>query len=174
MSCLEKWTSRIAVIVTAGVVCWLMLHNWKSKEFFDASFTTCISIIIAVGISYLLSQRQTDKRKQKEILQSVLKALQDRINDPGAYSITESTPPESLTSRNREIQNYLSLLDGKKTQFGIDREVDFLKEKFLEYETCIGDHISSIPWLMEASKELRRPLDLMNTKIYDTMLKLYQ
>jgi hypothetical protein len=90
MSCLEKWTSRIAVIVTAGVVCWLMLHNWKSKEFFDASFTTCISIIIAVGISYLLSQRQTDKRKQKEILQSVLKALQDRINDPGAYSITES------------------------------------------------------------------------------------
>ena len=155
------------------IIGFLIVKNFKSTTFFDASLTTCISLSIAVGVTFLLSQRQTDRRKQKDILLTLLSSIQMLINDKTTYEIDANTEIESLTMRKREISNKINILIQYMESFGIRPEVEFLQTKFKEYDETIGNHINDLEHLKKAKKELRRPLELMDSKIFEIMLKLY-
>ncbi len=162
------------MLLLFGILIAVSLFNiYTNKSFFETSFTTCVSIAVAVGISYFLSQKQTDRRKQKEILLNLVSRIQNIVCSTEAYTVQRTTDPDSLTMRNRDINNAIHILENFGKRFDISTEVCFIREKFNEYEELIGNHINDLNYLQESKKELKRPLDLIDKKLFEIMLKIY-
>jgi hypothetical protein len=170
--CVLKVIVAIVAIIIAILFIWYNLKN--NEDFFKAPFTTLLTILVAVFISYKLTQYQTDKRKQKDIIVDILLSIQGIILKNEVVIITETTSKEEINMNKRHISNLLMILKTYKEKFSISDEVNFIIARFTEYETFVGDHIEDIPYLQKSSKELRRPLDLMEQKIFSIMLKLYE
>ncbi|MEL7657008.1 MAG: hypothetical protein AAGU75_14005, partial [Bacillota bacterium] len=136
----NKIAFRIMVGILVAVLIALCCYNLKTNDkFLEASLTTYISIVVAIGISYFLSQRQTDKRKQKDVLLNLIYRIQSIIYEKEAYKINETTDLSLLHMRSRDISNGLQLLDKYGKDFCIEKDTKFLIEKFNEYELLIGD-----------------------------------
>lgn len=140
----------------------------------EASFSTCLSLLAVIGISFFLSQRLTDKRKQRDIMLKVVESLEALVADPRLYKITMDTTEQEILMRNRVISNRISILEQCPSKVGISEQVRFIREKFREYEDFVGDHIQNLAYLTESEKELRRPVELIDHKTYELMLKLYE
>ena len=54
-----------------------------------------------------------------------------------------------------------------------DKEILFISEKFNEYSDLFGDYQDNIEFLAISSKALLRPIELINPKLYEATIKLY-
>ena len=76
--------------------------------------------------------------------------------------------------RNRDISNKIGILNRVKKEFNIEADVDFIFEKFDEYKELIGNHINDPGYLQNSSLELKRPIMLISTKLFDIAFELYR
>lgn len=163
-----------AVILSVAVIIVCLINICqKNKSFWEMNFSTGLSIIVGIWISFLLVQRQTDIRKKKDALCDLMKSIQNIVTDDDAYLINESITQESLTMRTRDLNNQLGILKKYGCEFGLDDDISFIEEKTKEYEQIIGDHITDLPHLRKSALELQRPLNLIETRLFDMILKLY-
>lgn len=152
----------------------LILYNIKTNpSFWETSVSSCITIIIALVFSYWLVQRKNDLRKQKEILASLLFDLRTQFEKEDMYDLSQMSP-NSINMRNRDISNKIGILDSVKEEFSIAADVDFIYEKFDEYKELIGNHITDPGYLQNSSFELKRPIMLISTKLFEIAFGLYR
>ena len=152
----------------------LILYNIKTNpSFWETSVSSCITIIIALVFSYWLVQRKNDLRKQKEILASLLFDLRTQFEKEDMYDLSQMSP-SSINMRNRDISNKIGILDSVKEEFSIAADVDFIYEKFDEYKELIGNHINDHGYLKNSSFELKRPIMLISTKLFEIAFGLYR
>ena len=152
----------------------LILYNIKTNpSFWETSVSSCITIIIALVFSYWLVQRKNDLRKQKEILASLLFDLRTQFEKEDMYDLSQMSP-NSINMRNRDISNKIGILDSVKEEFSIAADVDFIYEKFDEYKELIGNHINDPGSLQNSSFELKRPIMLISTKLFEIAFGLYR
>lgn len=166
-----KWIAGVGLLFVLALGVYNALGNCK---FFEASFSTCLSLAAVIGISFLLSQKLTDRRKQRDIMLKVAESLKDLVDNPAAYHLPDDVSPEDITTRNRDISNRITTLEQYGKKLGVAEEVAFIRQKFTEYEEFTGDHIKKLSYLRDSEKELRRPLELICQKLYDLMIKLYE
>ena len=171
---MKKIVQWVAIVGVALVIGLLVYNIIKNEQFFEASFSTCLSLLAVIGISFFLSQRLTDKRKQRDIMLKVVESLEILVADSRLYKITMETTEEEILMRNRAISNRISILAQCPNRVGIDEQVRFIQEKFKEYEDFVGNHIKDRTYLTQSEKELRRPIELIDHKTYELMLKLYE
>lgn len=163
----------IAGIITALVLC-ICWHNYKvNAHFWDMSLSTGLSILIGVWVSFLLVQRQTDLRKKKDALCELMKSIQDIVTNEDAYLIDNGITQQSLTMRTRDLNNQIGILEKYGGDFGLDDDIRFVKEKANEYSQIIGDHLTDVDHLSKSALELQRPLNLIEARLFDMILKLY-
>ena len=64
---MKKWHLAIIAVVLASVILVLGIVNIAccNEEFWSVSAFDCLSLLIVVGVSFFIVERQTDKRKQK-------------------------------------------------------------------------------------------------------------
>jgi len=158
------------VVLYAVFVFYNFLSN---KEFWDASATNCISLGIALFVSYFFVQKQTDRRKQKDIVLMLLQDLQRLVWQKHTYDFT-GLSKEEITMTSRHLSSKIHLLEEMKDEFYIANEIDFIRSKYDEYNSFIGDNIENYEYLLQSQKALRRPIELIENKLCETMLKLYQ
>lgn len=152
----------------------VVLHNMRNNpNFWDASVTNCATIAIAVFVSYFLVQRQNNRRKQKDIILELILKLQVQISNPEAYHLAGQSS-DQIMMRKRDFSNKINILDKHKSDFGIKNDIDFVVNRFQEYEDLISNHINDLQYLSNSSKELQRPLSLIENKLYDIALFLYK
>lgn len=53
-------------------------------------------------------------------------------------------------------------------------EVEFIRERFNEYNELIGAHIESPEYLQQSKRELKRPLDLIDGKLTELAMRLFE
>ena len=162
-------------IIIAVLLIFFAIYNFFTYEdFFKSSFATCISIGVVIYISYFLTQKQNDKRKQKEILLKILESIQQFTMDRSSYQIDTADAMNSINSRKRVVSNKILILINVAKRFGIEKETAFIKDRFHEYEDLIGNHFGDLDYIIKSQKELRRPLELIDSKLSELMLKLYE
>lgn len=144
-----------------------------NDKFWEASATTCFSLFVAAILSFFLAQRQTDRRKQKEIFIQLLESLKNIVDDERSYKLKNSSKEEILM-RKRDMSNKIQFVKKYSETFSIKKEIDFIEEKFTEYDSVIGDHIEDLETLGKLDNELGRPLSLMSQKIFEVMLNLFK
>lgn len=169
--------NRVCRCLMAGVailgLTGLALYNFKTNaKFWEASAVNCLTLAIALFVSYHLVQRQNNRRKQKEILLDLIQKLQSQLSQENMYNLTDLSK-EELTMRNRSVQNRIHILDGKKKEFGFAEEIAHVQEWFAEYSDLIGNHIEDRDYLENSKSELKRPLDLIDGKLTEMAMKLF-
>lgn len=162
----------LAIVLIAPIIVLLIFNAKNNTQFWNASATTCFSLIFAVGLSFYLVQKQTDYRSQKSVFSKLVESLIYIIEDNKSYDFSSSTKEEILMKK-RSINNKLTLMKKYGKKFSIQKEVEFLNKEFCEYNDLIGNHIDDIDTLRKMKDDCYRPLSLMSQKLYEIMIKLY-
>lgn len=92
--------------------------------------------------------------------------------DKSSYDFSNSSK-EAVLMRLREIRLKLQLIKKYSKKFGIQKDYDYLNDKFEEYQSVIDNHPSDIDLLSKLHNELYRPLNLMSQRIFEIMIALY-
>ena len=145
-----------------------------TKSFWDFTISSALTLLVALIISYYLTQRQEDSRNKKEILVGLVNKIQLIIQNPAMTVISMPDEKDSILMRNRSLNNYICILEEHKEEFRIAEDVQFIRDRYDEYRRIIDNHINDVSYLSKSAKELSRPIELMNSKLYELMLKIYE
>lgn len=155
------------IIVAYNLLC-------NRVDFLKTSAISCLTLFVAVVVSYFLAQRQNDERKRKDVIEGILSRLQEDIRKKDAYIITDDFDKDDFNMKKRDINNRITLLEERLNQTDEEKiNIQFLKKTFGEYQDLVGNHIDDIDYLTKSPKELKRPLLLLDGKIYEMILNLY-
>ena len=154
---------------------WFAIYNVSEQKaaFWKASAVDCITIAVAVAISYYLVQRQNNRQKQKDIVSDLILKMQVLFDQKVLYDFSNQEK-EDITMRTRDLNNKIHILETVKDEFSISDKVDFIRKRFDEYNTFIGDHIGDMEYLLLSQRELKRPVELISQKLLETALCLYK
>ena len=169
---MKKWQLVLIAIGLALLIILLGISNSGNDEFWSVSAFDCLSLLIAVGVSFFIVERQTDKRKQKELFISLLESLKVLTEDKASYDFS-GLSQAAVLMRMREIRLKLQLIKNYSEKFGIQRDYAFLNEKYEEYQAIVDNHPSNMDLLTQLHQELYRPLNLMSQRIFEIMIALY-
>ena len=170
---IRKQKSFWVVLAVCLLICIIGLYNvGHNDKFFEMSFSTTVSLVLAIGVSFYIVQKQTDRRIQKQLFIDLLKSLQVLVDDEKSYIFSDNNSKEILM-RKREISNKLSFIKKYNNKFNFDTSTEFLEEKFNEYDEIIGNHIQDLDTLNKIHNDIKRPLSLMSQKLFEMMIELY-
>ena len=162
----------MTILVVAAIVLLGIYNIYKNPDFWDASATTCISMLVATGLSFYIVQRQNDLRKQKDIFIKLLESLKDIVDDEKSYKFVGMSVKEILMQK-RAMSNKIAFIKKYEKKFGISDDIAFLEKLFEEYAAIIGDYIEDVNVLVQRENELKRPMLLMSQKIFEIMFNLF-
>ncbi len=171
----KKMAKCFFIIIGIVLFSWLAIYNMLEQKaaFWKASAVDCITIAVAVAISYYLVQRQNNRQKQKDIISDLILKMQVLFDQEALYNFSNQER-EDITMRTRDLNNKIHILETVKDEFAISDKVDFIRIRFDEYNTFIGDHIDNMEYLLLSQKELKRPVELISQKLLETALCLYK
>lgn len=169
----RKWIVAIlvAVVIFIGVVNVLLL---KTKDFWSITASTCLTMIIALIVSYFFTQQNQDERNQKEAYLKIMEKLQDIVEDNCMVDINSDIEIEKIMTKKRALNNYIGLLKRYEKRFNVEDEIRFIREKADEYINFLSDHLDKIEYLSQSQKELSRPLELIDGKLCELMIKIFE
>ncbi len=170
----KPW-GRIAIIaiICIALIAFAIYNAIVNEQFWNASAINIVTVFIGIVISFFLVQRKNDERKQKDILLDLILKLQLQVCDEKTYDLSGQTQAE-ITMRNRDISNKIQILKDTADIFSTQSDVDFVASKFEEYLEFIGNHINELDYLSRSQKDLKRPLDLINNKLFSMAISLYK
>lgn len=163
----------VVIILLAIALVWWSVYNVKNNSnFLTASLANIVTIGLAVFVSYFLTQRGNNKRRQKDIVYGLLQDLYQQVSSDEAYKLSGQSK-EKINMRNRDMNNKISILEGLKSDLISPKDLSLIRKSFNEYRDFIGDHIENIAYLSQSEKELKRPLDVIESKLLALELALY-
>lgn len=167
-------SSILIAILVCGVIGIGVFNYLKPSYhgFFKATAINCVTLLVAIVVSYFLAQRENDKRKKKDIFSNFVMKFRSEISAPAMYNLGETKSCE-ITMMLRDMNNYIDVMEKVMNEFGIAEEVEFIKAKFNEYEETVSDHISNTGEFGSLQNELKRPLRLIDTELLEIALKIY-
>lgn len=160
------------LLIVIGIIV-IGICNLNNSEFWNISICDCLTLIVAIVIAYYFTKSDNKITKQKEIIESILDKIQFQINQPKYYKLKE-TDEKDLYMMKRAINNKIALLENLVKGFKISADIKYIKEKFNDYRSLIDEHITDKDYLVKSEKELRKLLMLIDDKIDEIKLKLYE
>lgn len=157
------------VIVSIVNICVL-----KNPSFWKISVGNCFTLIVALVITYYFTKKDQDDNNKKAILLDLIHKFEDLVNDEKLFNIGKETDMQYVLMKKRQISNYIRILKSIANNFNIQEEVAFIEEKANEYNSIIGEHQDDLEYLKKSQNQLMRPLELISTKLFETMIKLYK
>lgn len=160
------------ILIVAGIIV-IGIFNFNNGEFWNISICDCLTLIVAVVIAYYFTKSDNKITKKREIIESILDKIQFQINHPEYYKLKE-TDEKDLYMMKRAINNKIALLEKNEKGIKISAEIKYIKDKFNDYRSLIDEHITDKDYLAKSEKELRKMLMLIDDKIDEIKLKLYE
>lgn len=167
------WSKIFGIGFFIGYVTLFVYNIVTNNTFFKASATTFITIGIAIFVSYYLVQRDNNRRKQKDVVYDFILKFQSFIEQEHMYNF-DGQKSEEILMRTRDFNNRIDILESVKNKYNFSSEIDFIRNKFEEYNCFIGDNINKLDYLYNSQTALKRPLDLINSKLVVIALELYR
>lgn len=163
-------------ILILSVVCLMLINIFvrKNEEFWDASITSCLTLLVALVVSYYLVQKSLDERRQKESYLKLLERVQQLVSDKALVEIITDTDIDVVLMKKRELNNCVYILKEYAGKFSLKEDIQFIDERTQEYAEFLGNHQDDIDYLTRSSKELVRPLLLIQSRVSKIMIKLFE
>ena len=171
------------LVIIFGTLIWFF--NVKNQcGFWDASFTDIISIfltamlgVVGLLITLLVIERKNDLRRYCDAISIILDKIDNILCSDILLPLkinTLSNEYKNMLSSKRNLSNYISILKLHSQKLEIENEINFINEKFHEYETTIDACIS----LRGISDDLRSKLEnligLIQCKVCETRVLIHK
>lgn len=185
-----KKTSSACVI---DVICWILLGSTliialanifgclcigKNNDFFCINYQQTITVIIAIIIAFWANQLRNDIRKKKEIIEKIIKKLQEFVTDEKFYVFDCNYTQDELriiVNRNsRKLSNLMSSIEEFSEEFDYRDEANYIKNEIGNYKDLIGNHINDINHLCNSKSDLQKYSDNIDNKCDAIIIKLYK
>lgn len=160
----------VIVVVVIMVYCAKVKNN---EGFWDFTVGNGLTLLVALVVSFYFTQLNIDERNKKEIYLQQLERLQLIVSKECLYKIDLDTDIEKLLMMKRKINNCTTVLKDRASEFDLQGDMGFIIEKVTEYTNLIGEHQDDLEYLSKSSHELERPLDLIEQKLNEMKLKLF-
>ena len=164
------FSSLIALIL--GLM-FVNLFCIKNENFWNMSIESCLTLVIALVVSYYFTQKNQDERNKKEIYLHLMEKMQRLVSEDCLSNISENTDINIILMKKREINNCTTTLEKYAKEFHIEEEVQFISDKVREYTEFFGTHQDDVAYLAKSTKELKRPLDIIEQKLNEAMIKIF-
>lgn len=162
-----------ALFVLIIVLALVNIFYIKNDNFWEMSIGSCLTLLVALSVSYYFTQKNQDERNKKEIYLHLLEKMQRIVSEDCLSNISENTDINLILMKKREINNCTTTLEKYSKEFHIEEEMKFISDKVKEYTEFFGAHQNDLGYLSKSSKELKRPLDLIEQKLNEAMIKIF-
>ena len=164
----QNWFKYVCIV---GIVV-LIIGNINNKNFFSMSLFDILTLIIMLFVSYYLVEKKSDKRIRKSKIEETLNLIKKDIEE---ITITYFTGDyqRKYTMLSRRISNKVIILEKYDKDFCIENEVKEFKDKFLQFDTLIGNHITNIDEIKVVMKDIENYKDMMLQKLDNIFMGIF-
>lgn len=160
-------------VLLLAIVILFVFNAITNDNFFNASMSQLMTLMVAIVIAFWATQLKNDTRKQKEQIENILRKIQTLISHPNFHSINENTVKDDVLITNRAISNYIKLLKTHSKKFKIQNDVEYIEGQFETYKTFISDNIYDFKALENQHITLRKWSENINYKCDQIIFSLY-
>ena len=165
------WLGILIAIIFAAVFGYNIQHQ---AEFFCVSLEAFINVIIAVGVTYYLTQRKSDDRKTKEFIFAIVDQIQQYALQPSLYTFTDMPPEQKHLLLNiRHIRSKIDVLKQYAEKYGYRKEIEDLEKNFDSYQSLMDNHYTDIGYLRKSADEIAKWMQNIDSRCDQLRLKLY-
>lgn len=119
-----------------------------NKDFFKTPLTTLVSVLVAIILSYYLTQRKVDDRRRKEKIDQLLYKIQGIVLEDN-FIIVQDTD----LILHRSVANKIQYLE-KNIPNEIRDDVNRLANIFKDYRYFYGEHYKDDDYMKKSKKDL--------------------
>ena len=169
---MKKIVLGIIFIFLFSVVAWNII-SLNRIEFWKISVGNFLTILVAILISYYFAKKNQDEKSKKEIFIGLLRNMTDLVSDESMTHISAETDINYILTKKRRLNNYMIIFKQYAKDFGVEEQCIFIEERINQYIDFLGNHTDDKEYLSKSRKELESPLGIAETKLFETMLRLY-
>lgn len=164
----QNWFKYVCIV---GIVV-LIIGNINNKNFFSMSLFDILTLIIMLFVSYYLVEKKSDKRIRQSKIEETLNLIKKDIEE---ITITYFTGDyqRKYTMLSRRISNKVIILEKYDKDFCIENEVKEFKDKFLQFDTLIGNHITNIDEIKVVMKDIENYKNMMLQKLDNIFMGIF-
>lgn len=146
--------------------------------FLSISLAQALTLLVAIGIAFHATQYRNDERKVKEQIEKVLEKMQTIVTDPSFYTFKITDELEGTKNRNRmmtrKLSNCINVLAEYSKDCGLEKEIDYLRREYQEYNELVSDHINDMDYLAKSVKQLKLHAENIDSKCDYITVALYR
>ena len=164
----QNWFKYVCIV---GIVV-LIIGNINNKNFFSMSLFDILTLIIMLFVSYYLVEKKSDKRIRQSKIEETLNLIKKDIEE---ITITYFTGDyqRKYTMLSRRISNKVIILEKYDKDFCIENEVKEFKDKFLQFDTLIGNHITNIDEIKVVMNDIENYKNMMLQKLDNIFMGIF-
>lgn len=173
---INKTLMIIAVALMFTVLCYVLYYNISNNDnFWISSIVEILTIIIALIFAYYLVEKNNNKRKQKEIIQSNIKKIQHYIYDSEIYNVQNNTIANSLTRKIkiRKINNLLSYLKDYSEKYKYKKILKKITSDFKDYQRLSEEMIQDNDFNTKSINSLIRIIETIDDNLEEIIHLIY-
>ena len=138
------------------------------------SFYNISTIIIAIFLAFMFTQKKNDERKLKEIAERLITMIQQLIGDERFYKIKSKEDINFIRIQIRTVSNKIACLEGIEQKLYIKDEIVYIKKIFNDYEEIFGAYINDSDCLEKSENIFLNKILLIQSKCDSIIVKLYK
>lgn len=163
-----KWKKYIALGIIVATITLLFTKNFEMPEFFKASFVDIITIILAVFITYYLTEKNNNIRRRNDCIEHILLEIEEMINDEIFFSTNKRARQHQSSCANRI--KYIK----EAGFYDIQEEINFIEEKFDEIRDLYSNHSQNKNELKKVFIDFERYRDYICDKCNKIRVEMYK
>lgn len=184
-----SWIMPVGLLIFT--VC-VSIYNYNNNvNFLDISVGTSLTLLIAISVAYLATQKKTDDREAKksieqdkrdakkhieliiEKIQSIVQSEQFYcIQNPGDHTNSRKIR-ENLQMANKKMKNLIYILEKYGERFDFVEEAKYINSNFSEYRGFVDDLLMDLEALSKANRALHNYAINIDNKCDEIIFKLH-
>ena len=166
------WKDFALIIIVIITDLFLFFKNISNKDFFEMNLYQIISISLIVIVSFYLTQKTQDYRKKKEIVVNIVEKISAIVQEIDLESM-KSDNCKIFMSKNRAIDNKITILLKIAKRYNINDEVQYLKRENDEAKVLVSTRIGNLTELNTIYQDVTRHKGNIQNKCDEILFKLY-
>ena len=142
--------------------------------FFTASIYQIISLLFAIVITYLLTQRKNDKRRKNDMLDKMILGIQKDISEKTLVCYATEEERSIALLLQKSLASRLEYLKNARMCASIVDEIDYISKEMENLREFYGSHMTDKEYMEKSSTDFEKYIVNISDKCFSIRLKLYE
>lgn len=155
-------------IVALCICAYLIMVNACNDTFFQANFIDIVTILLGAIITFILSEKLTDKRRKNDCIEHMVNEIETFISDERNFKVDKSTYMKHASCGNRI--KYLKDASFKEIQ----DDIVFIETHFNEVRDLYSNHCNDEETFESVRIDINKHRDYIIDKCCKIRIGLYK